>query len=334
MKRRTLPILITASALTLAACNNDSGDSKDGKQADKGEVLIESKAGKTTTGDILDEMGSDAMAQQAFQITISDILEDKYKDKVDKKKLEEEADKEIEKYGGKESFEQLMQQQNPGMTVDSFKSQKVQQAYQQQLFDEEFEISDKELKEKTQKASHILIKVKSDEKKPEGQPEDKEALSDKEAKKKAEDLLKQVKEDPKKFGELAKKHTMDAGTKEKDGSLGYVTKGQTVEEFEKVLFNTEEGKIHDELVKTDFGYHIIKHDKEDDFDKQKDQLKNQLRQSLLQKEPNKVKDIYKKLLDEYKVDYKNEDIKKFVEEKILADQEQQQPAAPSAEESK
>ena len=63
-------------------------------------------------------------------------------------------------------------------------------------------------------------------------------------------------------------------------------------------------------------------------------MKNQLRQSLLQKEPNKVKDIYKKLLDEYKVDYKNEDIKKFVEEKILADQEQQQPAAPSAEESK
>ncbi|AQL55855.1 foldase protein PrsA [Abyssicoccus albus] len=329
MKRRTLPILITASALTLAACNNDSGDSKDGKQADKGEVLIESKAGKTTTGDILDEMGSDAMAQQAFQITISDILEDKYKDKVDKKKLEEEADKEIEKYGGKESFEQLMQQQNPGMTVDSFKSQKVQQAYQEKLFDEEFEISDKQLKEDTQKGSHILIKVKSDDQ----QEEDKKALSDKEAKKKAEDLLKQVKEDPKKFGELAKKHTMDAGTKEKDGSLGYVTKGQTVEEFEKVLFNTEEGKIHDELVKTDFGYHIIKHDKEDDFDKQKDQLKNQLRQSLLQEEPNKVKDIYKKLLDEYKVDYKNEDIKKFVEEKILADQEQQ-PAAPSAEESK
>ena len=48
-----------------------------------------------------------------------------------------------------------------------------------------------------------------------------------------------------------------------------------VDKFDKALFKLKEGQISD-IVKTEYGYHIIKADKEDDFNKQKSQLKKKL----------------------------------------------------------
>ena len=48
-----------------------------------------------------------------------------------------------------------------------------------------------------------------------------------------------------------------------------------VDKFDKALFKLKEGQISD-IVKTEYGYHIIKADKEDDFNKQKSQLKTKL----------------------------------------------------------
>ena len=48
-----------------------------------------------------------------------------------------------------------------------------------------------------------------------------------------------------------------------------------VDKFDKALFKLKEGQISD-IVKTEYGYHIIKADKEDDFNKQKSQLKQKL----------------------------------------------------------
>ncbi|MCG7338360.1 peptidylprolyl isomerase [Staphylococcus sp. ACRSN] len=297
-KKVLLPI--TASALLLGACGNSATDSKD-------DTIISSKAGDVKVEDVMNKLGDEQIANSSFSILLNKLLADKYKDKVDTKDIDKEVEKEQKQYGGKDQFESMLKQQK--MSLDDYKEQKKLQAYQKALLNDKVDISDKDIKKDTKKASHILIKVKENK-------DDKEGLSDKKAKAKAEEIQKEVSKNPDKFGEIAKKESKDTSSAKKDGSLGYVIKGQMDSTFEKALFKLKEGKVSN-VVKTDYGYHIIKADKESDFDKQKSKLKSQFIQQKVQKEPKLLTDAYKELLDEYKVDYKDRDIKKAIEDSIL-----------------
>lgn len=292
-------IPITASAVLLGACGNDTPSSKD-------QTLISSKAGDVKIEDVMKEIGKDQIASNSFKVLLSKILKDKYGDKVNDDDIEKQIDSEVKKYGGKDQFESLLKQQ--GMTMDKYKEQRKMMEYQKALLNEKVDISDKEIKDNTKKASHILIKVKQDK-------NDKEGLSDKEAKKKIDEIKKQLDKNPKDFDKLAKEESMDS-SKDKNGSLGYVVKGQMVKPFEKALFKLKDGEISD-VVKTDYGYHIIRADQPTDFNKEKSKLKEKITQNKLQEKPEILTDAYKKLLDEYKVDYKDSDIKKAIEDNIL-----------------
>jgi len=59
------------------------------------------------------------------------------------------------------------------------------------------------------------------------------------------------------FTKLAKEYSLDPTNKESGGSLDYFTNGQMVEPFEKAVALLKVGEISD-IVKTEFGYHIIK----------------------------------------------------------------------------
>jgi peptidyl-prolyl cis-trans isomerase D len=96
-------------------------------------------------------------------------------------------------------------------------------------------------------ASHILIGVSAS-----SSPEAKA-----EAKKKAEQVLAEVKKNPTKFSELAKKYSQDPGSAEKGGDLGTFARGSMVKPFEDAAFSMKQGEISG-LVQSDFGYHIIK----------------------------------------------------------------------------
>ncbi len=75
------------------------------------------------------------------------------------------------------------------------------------------------------------------------------------AKTKADDVLSQLNKGAD-FAELAKKYSEDTSASS-GGDLGFISKGQTVKEFEDAAFALEPGKVSG-VVKTQFGYHIIK----------------------------------------------------------------------------
>lgn len=94
-------------------------------------------------------------------------------------------------------------------------------------------------------AKHILIVAKAD---------DDDAR--KTAKQKAAAVLATVQQDPAGFGGLAKSWS-DCPSAAQGGNLGQLGKGQTVQEFEDVLFEMQPGTIWPEPVVTRFGAHII-----------------------------------------------------------------------------
>lgn len=86
---------------------------------------------------------------------------------------------------------------------------------------------------------------------------DKEDLDQRaEAKELADGLLEQIQQQPQLFSDFAMRHSM-CPSKEQGGSLGQISKGQTVPEFEKVLFLAEEGLLS-RPVETRYGYHIAR----------------------------------------------------------------------------
>jgi peptidyl-prolyl cis-trans isomerase SurA len=60
------------------------------------------------------------------------------------------------------------------------------------------------------------------------------------------------------FEELTKVHSQDQFSKDKGGDIFYFTAGQLPYEFEDACYKTPAGTVYPEVVKTKFGYHIIK----------------------------------------------------------------------------
>ena len=85
------------------------------------------------------------------------------------------------------------------------------------------------------RASHILVKDKAT----------------------AEKILAELKNGAN-FAELAKKYSLDTATKDKGGDLGWFPHGRMVPEFDKAAFALKKVGDISGIVKTPYGYHIIK----------------------------------------------------------------------------
>ncbi|MGV6852259.1 MAG: SurA N-terminal domain-containing protein, partial [bacterium] len=97
------------------------------------------------------------------------------------------------------------------------------------------------------KAAHILVAV----------DETADADTVAKAKQKAESILTELKEG-KDFAEVAKAESDDPGSKDKGGDLGWIDPGVMVPSFEKAVNALNKVGELSGLVKTKFGFHIIK----------------------------------------------------------------------------
>lgn len=114
------------------------------------------------------------------------------------------------------------------------------------------------------------------------------------AKKNAEDILAKVKagED---MAALAKQYSEDPGSKDSGGEYTF-SRGRMVKEFEDWSFNAKAGDVG--LIKTEYGYHIIRLEKIISFEDIKDQVKSDLTEKK-----------YNDLLDQWRNDPRYELIK-------------------------
>jgi peptidyl-prolyl cis-trans isomerase C len=81
------------------------------------------------------------------------------------------------------------------------------------------------------------------------------------------------------FAELAKEKSQDTGSAEKGGELGILIRGQTEPEFETAAFALKDGEIS-EVVKTQYGFHIIKGGPHGATVQPYDEVKEKLREML------------------------------------------------------
>lgn len=82
-------------------------------------------------------------------------------------------------------------------------------------------------------------------------------LFDKEDKDKAENILQQLK-DGADFAELAKENSTDTGSAAEGGNVGWDKATSFVTEYQTALDGLNKGEMTQDLVESDYGYHIIK----------------------------------------------------------------------------
>lgn len=199
----------------------------------------------------------------------------------------------IQQQGGKDKYDSFLK--TLGMTDEIFNTVLEKEFLKQKLSNKfkagDIKVTDKEVEDFLAKgqigAKHILISIKNQDQ------TDKTPAEQEAAKKKAEAILAKVKagED---FDKLMKENTEDPGLQ--NSPDGYVFgKGQMIPEFEAAAFALKNGEISN-LVKTQYGYHIIKRDntaiinqlKQDRFPAQLDEYKKSAKIELFNNEINKV----------------------------------------------
>ena len=200
--------------------------------------------------------------------------------KVTDEDIKNETKSIIDKVGSKEELSKLLKKR--GITNDQFNADLKTQIKMKKLIDslEKVSISDAETlkyykshpemfkREEQVRASHILVdcnaltmitEIKKKNKKISPEDLNKKVEEMQAAKKeKAEAILKQVLENPESFEKIAQKESDDKNSAEYGGELGYFPRKVMAPEFSDAAFSTKPNTIHDKLVKTMYGYHIIK----------------------------------------------------------------------------
>ncbi|WP_396654821.1 peptidylprolyl isomerase [Mesobacillus jeotgali] len=282
MKNNKLPIVFGVIVLGLllifatAFTKTETAASINGEKITKDE--LNTKLTEMYGADILDSL----ITNKVIEMEAS-----KEKVKVTGNEIDDELTKLQESYGGEEAFAAALEQNQ--VSMDRIREDIEVYLLAEKMIGASIDVSEEEMKnyfeenkesfdQKEQvKASHILVE-------------------DEATAMKVKEELDQGKD----FAELAKEFSTDSSNAENGGDLGYFSKGEMAEEFEKTAFALEAGAIS-EPVKTEFGYHIIKlvdkkAAKAAEFDEHKEEIKELLFDQEVQAE-------YTNWLEEKKAEY-------------------------------
>ena len=217
---------------------------------------------------------------------------------VDMDKVDSQINQFKKKFDDEKQYQQQLSQM--GYTEELLRSEIKQNMAIQKLIEEEIaskvSLSDKDAekyyKANTKefatpakvKARHILIKTESET----------SEKDNKEAKKKIQAAEKRV-QGGEEFAKVAK-DVSEGPSSKKGGDLGFFSKGQMVKAFEDAAFALEPGEVS-EIVKTRFGYHLIKvEDKKPASQKSFEEVKGSLKKNMKNERVRKEMDSYLKNL--------------------------------------
>lgn len=283
MKKWILGVVGLFVAVTLAGCSSSTVANMKGAKVTKDEYYDAMK--KTTTG----------QATLRNMIVLK-ALEQQYPNKVSDKKVNSQFNTLKKQYGS--SFDTTLEQN--GYTESSFKDQIRTTLYS--------EVALKALKKPTEKqiaaqwkkyqpkitVQHILVKTEDE----------------------AKQIISDYQKDPteKNFEALAKKNSIDTGTKDKGGKLTAFDNTDTSLDstFKKAAFKlTKAGDITTAPVKTQYGYHVIRVisvGKKGTMKEHKKDLENQL-YTTWQSDQTVMNGIITKVLKKENVSIKDNDLK-------------------------
>lgn len=282
------------------------------------------------------------------ELVVKKLLEqevEKRKITVTKEEEEEVLINLINRYGSKVKLQKILKQS--GISNEKFKKDLNSQLKMRKLISMlgKVEVSDKDVenfyKENPDKyktpekvrASHILISanpkeiekyISSIEKNKNLSKEELQKEIQKEIniqKAKAQNLLAEVKKDPKNFERYAREKSEDIASGQKGGDLGFFAYQDMVEPFSKVAFTLKPNKVSD-LVQTNYGFHIImvkdrKKAGNISFEKVKDDIKQYL---LIDKQVKLLEQLITNLKNNAKIEFVNEEYKPQKIQEILKDE--------------
>ena len=263
LNSRLMVGLMALSLVVVAGCSNGGSVATVGgekiSEEELNETLVQNYGEKTLEGMIDDK--------------IIELEAKKEKIEVSKKEIDEEFATVVENAGGEDAFKAVLDQN--GFTEEQFKDDITQYLTIRKLIEPLVEVTDEEINsyfeenkesfatQEEVEASHILV-------------ED-EAL--------AKDIAAQLK-DGGDFAALATEHSEDPGSAVNGGELGFFPRGQMMPEFEEAAFSMEVDTISD-LVKTDYGFHIIKvTDKKEAKDATLEDSKADIKEALFEEKLN------------------------------------------------
>ncbi|RKD33897.1 peptidylprolyl isomerase [Thermohalobacter berrensis] len=288
-----LPVIVFALIILLVGCNKDvdentiaivNGEKILKEDFDKDFLMYKRTVESRMDTEIWQQLEQEARDQILEKLIMEEIIVQKSKE-LGLQVTEDEVDKEVENYiklfNGKENFKKFLEENNIDenyfrkrikreMLVSKYRNQFVESLNITEEEAREYYDNNTELyRDLRVRARHILVDTEDE----------------------AKEILNQLKNGAD-FAELAKEKSTGPSSVN-GGDLGYFTKGQYLPEFEKAAFALEPGEISD-IVKTQYGYHIIKVedkiDKTYSFDEVKESVIEDIKEQKYQEKLNELRE--------------------------------------------